>query len=327
MPKNIYDTIQKNKIDGYYLIHQNIMYIDKLRVFTDLITSNWRIEKEIDRTALLQKYYQIELNKDIIDKDKINNNKPSNKLMMDLIKNISNINEIIFIGEFASLYYKKLIFDYNILFVEIICQDLLNTGSKCYEIILKLIEKYNLDNNKIEIKYYTKYFQFLDKKIEIIYNNNVLLRIYRNNNKCIPFNNPLSMNINIGTFNIVLLYNLINQIYYRQNKNKYLQMYYIYLIRSTIKAKNKYFKKNNLTIIDNSPYKDLIIKCYGNPIDQSRLYRLKIKKRKEKKLKLVFDYNPQLNRKDKIEYIFPNISGNEEKYPNKKIKLIHKSQQ
>ena len=28
-------------------------YIDKLRVFTDLITSNWRIEKEIDRTALL----------------------------------------------------------------------------------------------------------------------------------------------------------------------------------------------------------------------------------------------------------------------------------
>ena len=44
-------------------------------------------------------------------------------------------------------------------------------------------------------------------------------------------------------------------------------MYYIYLIRSTIKAKNKYFKKNNLTIIDNSPYKDLIIKCYGNPID------------------------------------------------------------
>ncbi len=322
MPKNMYDRIPTNKIKNYILIHQNIIFIDKLRVFTDLITSNWILEKEIDRIAILQKYYDLELKTKNINKKDINEKKPSKKIMNDIIDEISKIDEIIFLGEFASRYYKKLIFDYKILNIEIICEDLIGIGRECYKIISNILEKNKLDLKKISVKYYNKYFQFLDKKIEIYYNDNLLLRIYKNNEKCIPYSNPLSKNIKIGTFNVVLLYNLINQVYYHQNKNHFYSMYYTYLIKLMIKAKNKYLKKNNLTILDNSPYKDLIIKCKGTPIEQSRSFRLKIKKRKEKKLKLVFDYNPSLNKKDDIDFIFPNISGNEDKNPKKKINLI-----
>jgi len=220
MPKNLYDKILTNKINGYKLIHQNIIYLDKLRMITDLITANWRLNKEISRIELLQRYYKLEISKHGIDKKKIKNEKNKNEkiIIKKLINKIWKFDDIIFIGEFSSLYYKKLKLTNSLVCIEIITENLFNVAKKCFKIIKKIINKYNLFSNvqkfnidKLNIKYYNKYFQFWDKKIEICYDNIPIIIIYKNNEKCIPFQLTSIKNkkFKIGTFNVSLLHNLI----------------------------------------------------------------------------------------------------------------------
>jgi hypothetical protein len=111
----------------------------------------------------------------------------------------------------------------------------------------------NIYNKNIDEKKYYQFFTYLDNRTELIINNKVYIIIYKNNNKCIPFK-KLDNNINIPTFNYNLLHNLILYLYYTIYNNEYKINYYNNSIRSLIKYRNNYFNKNNINILDKSPY-------------------------------------------------------------------------
>ena len=53
-------------IDGVRYIHPHFMVTDALRVYTDLLTSNFRLEKTFNRFTVMMKYYPFDLKKNLI---------------------------------------------------------------------------------------------------------------------------------------------------------------------------------------------------------------------------------------------------------------------
>jgi hypothetical protein len=90
-----------------------------------------------------------------------------------------------------------------------------------------------------------------------------------------------------------------------------------------LKARKDYLESKSLTVMDSSPYKEFVIKCSGDTIDQGREFRLGLIKRKAQGLRLLFTYDPDRSDKSsktKIpEYKFANTSGNIDKNGIQKI--------
>ena len=57
-----------------------------------------------------------------------------------------------------------------------------------------------------------------------------------------------------------------------------------------------YLKKNSMTVVDSSPFKEFILRCTGTPVDQGREFRLGIQKRRAMGAKIMFTYDPGTNK-------------------------------
>jgi len=168
-----------------------------------------------------------------------------------------------------------------------------------------------LFNNKIKVKEYYPFFEFFDKRIEFIYENQVILQVYNNNNRCIVYNMSDKKKTKFGTNQLVLLYLLSKYNYYLVNRNIVESNNYLNMFLELNDAKNKYLDKHNISVIDTSPFTDFKFNCIGKPVDLIREERLKIKEKKKLGKLLKFRYEP-LGKPGKIpDYIFDNISGNE----------------
>ena len=87
-----------------------------------------------------------------------------------------------------------------------------------------------------------------------------------------------------------------------------------------LKIRNEYLTEKSLTVIDSTPYKEFIIRCSGETIDQGREFRLGLVKRKAAGSKLLFTYDPNGKKDYKVpEYKFENTSGNLDKSDIKKL--------
>ena len=85
-------------------------------------------------------------------------------------------------------------------------------------------------------------------------------------------------------------------------------------ILSLIKHRNKYFKNNNVNILDKSPFQDLVIKCIGKSISINISSGLNKANRAKKNLKILFEYRPE-NKKNILngDFAFMKMNGLEEK--------------
>jgi hypothetical protein len=98
--------------------------------------------------------------------------------------------------------------------------------------------------------------------------------------------------IKLGTFIMVFNYSIINYHYnyiYNKDNCKNIEIF----IYNLLDTRNKYLEKNNLTVIDKSPYQEFIIECYGNTVDPVRQKFLRQNKRKEKGIRMMFSYDPK----------------------------------
>jgi hypothetical protein len=57
LPKNIYHCFKYNTVNGFKYIDMNYVILDKYRMFCDPMLSFWRLEKELKRLNLINKYY------------------------------------------------------------------------------------------------------------------------------------------------------------------------------------------------------------------------------------------------------------------------------
>jgi hypothetical protein len=125
--------------------------------------------------------------------------------------------------------------------------------------------------------------------------------------------------IKLATFMVLFQHLLVERHYwYTSRSDKYKEVET--QIKKILKVRNEYLKSKSLTVMDSTPYKEFIIRCTGDTIDQGREFRLGLMKRKAQGARLIFTYDPDGAKSAKIpEYKFANTSGNLDKNGVKKI--------
>ncbi len=342
-PVNIYSKMRyidvtniNEQYNGLKVIHPYIMTIDIFRIFTDSADSFRRTEKMLKRYKQLQKYYSIpKINKNL----ELNKNKElmktlettkSSNIIETLFDYLSQKETILFTGLYIYNYYlyisKYMAKDktckyINIPFIEIYSTNYKNDGIELLKFIDNLPEDIK-KNIKCEEKY--PMFQFNGYSVIMYYDNNPILYMYDNYNRCMPFkkvdmikfnNNKeeiLTNKINIGSFDQNILYLLIQLVRVRMDDNQDMNDIIYTCINGYVKFRNYYLIANKMTIFSESIFESFVIPCMGTQILTARKTRLKYEEKSKIKKNFVWTYNPEKKptTPNVHQHNFPNTSGN-----------------
>ena len=118
----------------------------------------------------------------------------------------------------------------------------------------------------------------------------------------------------MASYNIVLMYLLINSIYYKIYKND-LRFNMDFLLKSLIEYRNNYLKNNNKTPLDNTPFEEFTIKCIGDTYNpQIRFFQIMDKRNVNysRNNLMKYRYHPDVSKNfDFSKFNFKNTSGRE----------------
>jgi hypothetical protein len=298
-------------IDKVKYAHPNFLLVDIYRVYCDPMTSYWRLNKSFTRSIKLYKYYPLIVDTNYT-KIKFRILAPENVLSI-IRKKIIQKSNLIAVGAYAYNYYMSKINKtecIKINYYELITDNIIKDATKIYKILIK-----NFKNN-ITVKEYYPFIEIFDKRIEFYYNNILILKLYNNNSRCIVYNNSEKKKTKFGTVQLTLLYLISIYNYFVINKNIESDNYFNMYI-NLIKARDDYLNKNNITVLDKSPFKDFSFNCIGQPISLDRKNRIEsIDKKNQGKL-IKFRYDPKEIKGKAPDFKFSNTSGNQiinEKY-------------
>ena len=304
IPANINKKLPTINVNGIICAHPHFMMIDSYRISTDPMTSYWILDKTIYRFQKLIKYYPIDRT---FVKKKIQ--LKSNQDILNFIrKEIIHNSKLVVVGFYAFDYYMEKVSNdlkiSNYPYYEIISMEL----EKDARNILKILKSKYKKN--ITTKEYHPFFQFTDKKIEFFNNNQLVLRLFGNNNRCTVYNYSDKKLTHFGTFNLVFLYLLFDYFYAIIVNNKNDKELYQALIAKLYDGRIEYLNNNNLNVVDVSPFQDFTFKCHGITEETIRSAMIKgILDRNKGKYK--FNYKPKGTIGKIPEYNFLNTSGNQ----------------
>ena len=305
MPQNIYNNIPTITINKIKCVDPHFMMIDAYRIINDPMTSYWRLEKPLKRFQKLIHYYPIP--------------KSSYKLLLNSIdkdvhkyisKKIVHKSNFILVGYNAYNYYAS---KYSEEIYELQPFEIINNNYDDFE--KNAIDIFNILNKKfpkkIKTKEYNPFYNFMDYKVEYYYNNDLVLTLYNNYERCTVYNYSKNKRTYFGTFNLILMYILYNYFYAIINRNNKAINNYLILCNKFLDIRNNYLEKHNLTVLDDSPFKDFTYKCFGTPKDPIRESFLNFIEKKNKKKLLKYKYVPSGKKAKPLNYIFSNTSGNQ----------------
>lgn len=308
MPRNIYNNIETIEIDGLKMTHPYFIQIDAYRIYSALLSNNYRLSKTFYRFTSVANHYPFPEDYEYnVISYKIN--KKTNEIKEFIRQKIIHNSNLIVVGHYAFNYYVKKteLSKYEIVnypYYQLISS---NYDEDCKKLYKLLKNKYK----DIEIKEYSPFMDFISKHIEFIYKKQVILKLYGNNQRCIPYRKSEKKLTFFGTYQMVMLYLLIDHNYALINKNIFESDNYLAMILKFMKARDSYLDKKNINVLDDSPFQEFTFECIGEPVDvmrQSLIQGLqKIKQKKRPK----FLYIPKDIKGKVPEYKFENISGNE----------------
>ena len=312
MNKFIFDNCPTLQLNCCKVAHPHFMLIDVYRVYTDPMTSWWRLSKSFNRNNLFIQYYpfnhKIEYNMSIY-----NLSKEVEKIKDYIRKEIIHQNNkynLIVVGTYG---YNHLVSKQNEGYIlpfqwyQLISLDLLNDAKKIHKL---LKDKFG----NVEVTEYYPFYEYYDAHFEFSINGNIVLKLYGSNRRCIPNYFSEKKNTKYASSQMIILYLLIDKFYNAVNKRQKEAENCEYLLRTLFDIRDKYLEERKLTVIDNSPFKEFVINCdsHGKPQDILRESIVKQHLSTDKtKRKYLYKYKPSENKNQKVpEYKFPNCSGN-----------------
>ena len=311
MAKNIYDNLPTINIDGLKMCHPHFMLIDGFRVYADPMTSYFRLDKTFKRFSLLEKHYPLpEYNLKLQYFQKIPLKK--NLEILDFVRhNIIMNSELIVIGHYAVDFLVRKVENEDIQienkypYYQVISNNFEKDAQNIYNLLKKQYDK------RLTILEFSKFFMFLDKRLDFIVDGQVILKLYGDNKRCIVNQLSEKKKTYFGTFQLIILHLLIDYIYFIINRNKNEENNYLYLINLVNKAKDMYLDKTGKHILDDTNFKHFTFNCLGKPVDPIRESRLRGLERLKKGDSFKFNYNPSKGKKGKVpNFKFENTSGN-----------------
>jgi hypothetical protein len=333
VPKNVYNRMPFKIINGFNLIDPSFMTVDYLRMLSDPINSYWRIEKSFKRFILLNKYYPLTIIKKELTLNE-SKNEIVNKLLDNILSFLKNKKTTILIGLYALNFYinqsgilknynKKYITLNKVPYYEIISINFKEDTNNLINILTKLVD--NKDDIKI-VEHYP-FFQFIGHSAYIYYQDILIAKIIHHYNKCLPkqdiiygtydYNKYIKLDemsiIQIGTFNVTLLFALTFMFQVRTDNLMDETNFYRIMCSHLIESRNYFYNNNHkLNIFSESYFKDFSTDCIGSTLSPERERQKLYESQKKKGKRAFFKYEPsekKINRDD-TKYIFLNSSGN-----------------
>ena len=310
MPKNVFDNCPTIKVEGMRMTAPHFMLVDAYRVYSDPMTSYFRLRKTFTRFTKLIEHYPFNENtvynkiEYTINLDK----KKYEQIMYFIRKKIVQKNKLIVVGHqaFNRLMKKAKMSELHFIqepFYQLISVDYKNDRKKIYKL---------LKDNFKDIRYqdYHPFFQFLDKSVEFYYKKQLILRLFKDNERCIVYKYSDKKKTYFGSLQLQILYILSNYNLGIIRQNKFNQVVYLTMLTRLYKARDRYLENNNKSILDDSPFQEFTLKCIGEPKDPIRSSLLDGLKRIKQGKKVKFSYRPS-GKPGKIpDYKFDNFSGN-----------------
>lgn len=310
MDPNVYNTCPIIELNGLRMTHPHFMIVDGYRVYTDLLTSSWRLEKAYYRSNLLEKHYPIpktdetkESYKQIIDK------KTQEEVLRNIRKLIIMNSKFVVVGHYGVEYLTKKVEEpsvqvENYPYYQLITTNLKEDYLKIYNILKSMYGK------KISYKKYYKFFMFWDERVEFYYEGQVVLKLYGNNERCIVYQYSDKKKTHFGTFQLLVLYLLIDYNYSKVYGHKHEEKNYLILLNKLFKAKDIYMEENNIDIMKPSNFQHFTVECMGTPVDPIRESRLKGIERLKQGKSFKFSYIPKEDVEGNVpKFTFANSSG------------------
>jgi len=329
VPKNIYVKLPFLTKYDFQIVHPFFMTIDYLRMISDPCISYWRFDndlKGLKRLQLLQRFCPMTYNETKLHTRYYKTDDDVHKCIYSYI---TQQKSIIMIGLYAFnyfLYVSGLSKDttkfslIDIPYYEFISVDYRNDALKLIDFLQSSIED-------ITYKEFYPFFQYTDFSVNIYHKNKLIVKIYGNNNKRIPFIETSLCNfftkkknaektIKLGSFSTVLLYGYIKLYWERTNGNKEEQINYYAFVTQLVSIRNYYLKNNKKTILDDTLFRDFIVQGIGYTIQPEREKTIMIDEKKRLKKRYMFRYEPHYiigedDKPSRITFSFSNTSGNE----------------
>jgi len=148
--------------------------------------------------------------------------------------------------------------------------------------------------------------------MEFIHDGKVVLTVYRNLDRCIPYRKYDAGFI--ASFQQVLLHHLIKYYYNVNNKLDYENVNNI--LGEILRSRIEYLKKHNKTVMDDTIFREFQINCLGKALDPKRYAFVDMQTKLSQGKRIKWRYNPQTDHDLKLpDYTFDNTSGNMIKNP------------
>lgn len=332
VPRHVFNKMPYKEIDGVNLIHPNFMMIDYLRMCTDPLNSYvFKMDKNINKFYLLQKYYPLPHNNRILEVEKSSGTR--DYAIETIHKFLLKRDSIIIVGFYAFNHFLKESrildnkadakkYEYiRIPYYELVSTDYRNDAINLIDYLKTIFTKQDDITN---VEHYP-YFQFTGYSVRIYFENQLIAIIYDHNKRCHPYKEVPAIQfgtkydnkdnskyiLKIGTFHLTMLYALISVMYYRTTESDNLKdLYYTFMSR-LIDIRNYYLEKNKKTVLDESLFQEFVIKCLGHTLPPQQEFALQRERRIKAGKIIAFRYNPRSDsRPDTKAYIFKNSSGN-----------------
>lgn len=306
MPESIYKTCPHITVDGIMMTHPHFMLIDAYRVYSDPMTSYFRLRKTFVRFNKMMKHYP--LDEDMIyNKGYPVNDKSNNNVLRYIRKNIIHDSKLIVVGHYAFNQLMKKAKMPATYMIDTSFYQLISTNydEDIKNIIAALKSKYN---NMIYKRYYP-FFQFLDRSTEFYLGDVLVLKVYGANDRCIVHRYSKKKKTYFGTYQLIFMYNLIQYNIGKIRHNEFNEMLYGSTLVRMMKARDKYLTERNLTALDESLFQEFTFNCIGEPKDLLRSSFLEIMKKREQGKQVKFLYKPRDSPGKKPNFRFSNSSG------------------
>jgi hypothetical protein len=273
-PRNIYNRIPYEEIDGLWLVSPSWMMVNTLRVITDMLSSGYRLEKDLSRGYLMQKHYPMKPVKHEPKHEKPA--KETEQLRAGVLDWCNGKESIIQVGELGCEYYKKLKIP-NVSELRRIDVISTNFAADCYDMYHYLAKLKDVSKDKLVSLEYYPFLDYTGHRFTIWYDNKPVVQIFSYNKRCTPYRDIKygKSFLRIGTFSLVLMYNYLLFHMARVNREEQEELQWRWQIQTVIDARNKYLTEKKKTAHDETPYQEFKVQCVGHSIDPPRAMRLR----------------------------------------------------
>ena len=313
IPNIIVNSMPIMTINGMKFAHPKFILVDILRMYTDPLTSYWRVKKNMLRANKLLSYWGINIseNAKLTKIDVSQNRNILDYVRKEILPLDKECGKLVVFGHYAYQYYKykannsQSMENMYVPHYDVISTELANDAKKIYDKLKK-------HNSHVQVEEYHPYFQFFDSRICFKINGKIILNVYGNNCKCVPYVHLQKKNINISTFQVTIMNLLVSYLYNRTHRNKVEMNSYDFMLGDIIELRNKYLKNNNKSIFDDSPFQEFILQCLGEGHNAKREWMIGVKEKKLQKKRPRFTFDPSNKSSknyDPSTYFFKNSSG------------------